>query len=241
MCRVRIELTEYQAETLLVTSLFPNHQPPTLLPATLGPPISAIIYAIQPTISTIKRSLSNHTFLALELYTALISAQSTFEHIATRCLEMTHSMSTPEIISPLSAILSTLRSLVLRSFPELLVDIRSTSGQGSTSGIADTTYTVLTYIETLPAYEKTVESLLGKSHSERGWLMGAKDAPSPVRSAAEEGGIVNLFVGKLSGTILVHQLTPVADVLGTLLSYLEQRAKPMRKPVGPTFLLNNRE
>jgi hypothetical protein len=32
-----------------------------------------------------------------------------------------------------------------------------------------------------------------------------------------------------------------ADVLGTLLSYLEQRAKPMRKPVGPTFLLNNRE
>lgn len=152
---------------------------------------------------------------------------------------MTHSISTPEIISPLSAILSTLRSLVLRSFPELLVDIRSTSGQGSTSGIADTTYTVLTYIETLPAYEKTVESLLGKSHSERSWLMGAKDAPSPVRSAAEEGGIVNLFVGKLSGTILVHQLTPVADVLGTLLSYLEHRAKPMRKPVGPTFLLNN--
>jgi hypothetical protein len=32
-----------------------------------------------------------------------------------------------------------------------------------------------------------------------------------------------------------------ADVLGTLLSYLEQRAKPMRKPIGPTFLLNNRE
>lgn len=26
--------------------------------------------------------------------------------------------------------------------------------------------------------------------------MGAKDAPSPVRSAAEEGGIVNLFVGE---------------------------------------------
>jgi exocyst complex protein 7 len=99
------------------------------------------------------------------------------------------------MISPLSPILSILRSLVLRSFPELLVDIRSASAAGNTSGIADTTYTVLTYIETLPAYEKTVESLLGKSHSERSWLMGAKDAPSPVRSAAEEGGIVNLFVG----------------------------------------------
>jgi exocyst complex protein 7 len=181
---------------LLITSLFPNNPPSSLLPGVIGPPISAIIYAIQPTISTIKRSLSTHTFLALELYTALISAQSTFEHVSSRCLEMAHSPQTPELISPLSPILSILRSLVLRSFPELLVDIRSTSAAGNTSGIADTTYTVLTYIETLPAYEKTVENLLGKSHSERSWLMGAKDAPSPVRSAAEEGGIVNLFVGK---------------------------------------------
>jgi hypothetical protein len=31
--------------------------------------------------------------------------------------------------------------------------------------------------------------------------MGAKDAPSPVRSAAEEGGIVNLFVGESCGEI----------------------------------------
>ena len=184
-----------QAETLLITSLFPNNPPPPLLPGVIDPPISAIIYAIQPTISTIKRSLSTHTFLALELYTALISAQSTFEHVSARCLEMAHSPQTPEMISPLSPVLSILRSLVLRSFPELLVDIRSTSAAGNTSGIADTTYTVLTYIETLPAYEKTVESLLGKSHSERSWLMGAKDAPSPVRSAAEEGGVVNLFVG----------------------------------------------
>jgi hypothetical protein len=119
------------------------------------------------------------------------------------------------------------------------VDIRSTSGQGSTSSIADTTYTVLTYIETLPAYEKTVENLLGKSHSERSWLMGAKDAPSPVRSAAEEGGIVNLFVGMSVSFEYTSSLIMSADVLGTLLSYLEQRAKPMRKAVGPTFLLNN--
>jgi len=192
------ESADGQAETLLITSLFPNHPPPSLLPGVISPPISAIIYAIQPTITTIKRALSTHTFLALELYTALISAQSTFEHVSSRCMEMVHSPQTPELISPLSPILSILRSLVLRSFPELLVDIRSTSAAGNTSGIADTTYTVLTYIETLPAYEKTVENLLGKSHSERSWLMGAKDAPSPVRSAAEEGGIVNLFVGKSS-------------------------------------------
>lgn len=84
----------------------------------------------------------------------------------------------------------------------MLVDIRTTAGQGNTSGISDVTYSVLTYIETLPAYEKTVENLLNKSHSERSWLMGAKDAPSPVRSAAEEGGIVNLYVGEWSYVVV---------------------------------------
>lgn len=74
--------------------------------------------------------------------------------------------------------------------------------------------------------------------------MGAKDAPSPVRSAAEEGGIVNLYVGELTPDpygAFVGVTDWAADVLGTLLSHLEQRAKPMRKPIGPTFLLNNRE
>lgn len=177
-------------------------------------PLTAIISAIQPTINTIKRSLSTHTFLALELYTALIAAQSTYEHVATRCLEMTQAPRSAETLTPLSQILSTLRSLVLRSFPEMLVDIRTTSGQGNTSGIADTTYSVLTYIETLPAYEKTVENLLGKSHSERSWLMGAKDAPSPVRSAAEEGGIVNLFVGEYMTGGAHSRLTILSGCVG---------------------------
>ena len=140
--------------------------------------------------------------MALELYTALIAAQANYEHIASRCLIKTNSPAAPEILNPLSQTLSTLRSLVLRSFPEMLVDIRTTAGQGNTSGISDVTYSVLTYIETLPAYEKTVENLLNKSHSERSWLMGAKDAPSPVRSAAEEGGIVNLYVGEWSYVVV---------------------------------------
>lgn len=212
----------------------------------LSAPLTAIVAAVQPTITTIKRSLSSHTFVALELYTALIAAQSTYEHVASRCLNKTNSPASAEILQPLSQPLSTLRSLVLRSFPEMLVDIRSTSASGNTSGISDTTYSVLTYIETLPAYEKTVESLLSKSHSERSWLMGAKDAPSPVRSAAEEGGVINLYVGAssvplLAGLVMDRQLTNSADILGTLLSHLEQRSKPMRKPIGPTFLLNNRE
>ncbi len=108
---------------------------------------------------------------------------------------MTHSHS-PELQSALNGALSTLRGLALRSFPELLVDIRTAQGGRLTSSISDTTYSTLTYLETLPAYEKTVEGLLGRSQSERNWLMGAKETPSPVRSAGEEGGTVHLFVGK---------------------------------------------
>lgn len=174
-----------------------------MLPSVLIAPLTTITSAVQPTINTIKRSLSTHTFVALELYTTLIAAQSNYEHIATQCLGKTHSPVAAEIVTPLAQPLSTLRSLVLRSFPEMLVDIRSTQGRGDTSGISDTTYSVLTYIETLPAYEKTVESLLSKSHAERSWLMGAKDPPSPVRSAAEEGGVVNLYVGELNSGHIV--------------------------------------
>lgn len=73
-------------------------------------------------------------------------------------------------------------------------------------------------------YEKVVEGLLGKSKSERSWLMGLNELPSSVRSADEEGGIVKFFV---------------ADVLGTLLNHLHAKAKGMKRPIGQAFLLNN--
>jgi exocyst complex protein 7 len=109
-----------------------------------------------------------------------------------------------DLLGVLSGPISTLRGLALRSFPELLVDIKDArsgqagegTGTATTTAISGITYTTLTYLETLPMYEKTVEELLGTSHSERSWLMGAKEPPSSVKSAAEEGGVVSLFVGE---------------------------------------------
>lgn len=123
--------------------------------------------------------------------------QMKWEQGLIKCLSMTRSTS-PDLQSALTGPISTLRSLALRSFPELLVDIRTAQKSGQTSAISETTYSTLTYLETLPVYEKTVEGLLGRSQSERSWLMGAKETPSPVRSAGEEGGVVNLFVGTSS-------------------------------------------
>lgn len=112
-----------------------------------------------------------------------------------KCFSMTHSQS-PELQSALNGPIATFRGLALRSFPELLVDIRTAKGGALSSAISETTYSTLTYLETLPGYEKTVEGLLARSQSERSWLMGAKETPSPARSAGEEGGTVNLFVGE---------------------------------------------
>jgi exocyst complex protein 7 len=88
--------------------------------------------------------------------------------------------------------------MILRSFPELLVDIRMTpTAGGSSSGISDVTYSTLSYLEGLPTYLTTVKGLLGRSsQSERSWLMGGKEAPSPAKNANEEGGVVNLYVGE---------------------------------------------
>ncbi|OCF55156.1 hypothetical protein L486_07267 [Kwoniella mangroviensis CBS 10435] len=224
-------LSLVEAETLLITTLFPTHPPSTLLLRTLSSPIEILLRILQPTINSIKKSLSSQTFIALDLYTSLSSIQQSWENILTKCLNMTQTslsiMEVKEVLTVLNQPVSTLRSLCLRSFPEFLVDIRTTRIDSTlTSSIADITYSTLSYLEQLqlPEFEKTVEGLLGKSHSERSWLMGQKDAPSPARNAGEEGGTVNLFV---------------ADVLGTLLIHLDARSRAMRKPIGQAFLLNN--
>lgn len=121
-----------------------------------------------------------------------------------KCLSMTHTPSSPEakdLQTPLNQSIASLRSLALRSFPEFLVDIKSTAVNGTSSSISDTTHSVLKYLEALPDYEKVVEGLLGKSHSERSWLMGSKEIPSRARSAEEEGGVVNLYVGESSSLV----------------------------------------
>ncbi|WVR04979.1 hypothetical protein IAU60_001991 [Kwoniella sp. DSM 27419] len=217
-----------EAETLLITTLFPSRPPPSLILSTLSSPLNLLNSTLQPTLNTIKRSLSSQAFVALDLYSSLIRLAGRWDQGMSKCLSMTHTPSSPEakeVVSVLNQPISTLRGLSLRSFPELLVDIRTTATNGSpTSGINETTYSTLSYLESLPEYEKTVEGLLGNSHSERSWLMGMKEAPSPARSAGEEGGTVKLYV---------------ADVLGTLLIYLEAKSRTMRKPIGQAFLLNN--
>ena len=198
----------HQAETLLINTLFPTQPPSTLLPLTLAHPLNLVSSTMQPTLNTIKRSLSNHTFVALDLYQSLLRIREAWDDALQKCLAMTDAAgSTSEEVldlqNALAGPISNMRSLVSRSFPELLVDMRMNVSGGTTSTISETTYSTLTYLEALPTYEKTVEGILSRSQSERSWLMGSKDTPSPARSAAEEGGIVNLYVGMSTWALLL--------------------------------------
>ncbi|OXB39264.1 hypothetical protein J007_00940 [Cryptococcus neoformans] len=217
-----------EGETMLAESLFPNHPPQTILTQTLTSPITLANKALSPTLSTLKKHLSRHTFTVLELYASVSRLLPQWDHIVSSCLSRLgtpQSPATTELVTALDQPVNTLRSLSLRSFPEMLVDVRSAKTEGPpTSVISDITYSTITYLESLTEYGQVVEGLLGKSKSERSWLMGLNELPSNVRSADEEGGIVKFFV---------------ADVLGTLLNHLHAKAKGMKRPIGQAFLLNN--
>lgn len=213
---------------MLAEALFPNHPPQSILTQTLASPLTLANKALSPTLSTLKKYLSRHTFTALDLYASVSRLLPQWDHIMSSCLARLGTLQSPattELVTALDQPVNTLRSLSLRSFPEMLADVRSAKTEGPpTSAISDVTYSTISYLESLMEYEKVVEGLLGKSKSERSWLMGLNELPSSVRSADEEGGIVKFFV---------------ADVLGTLLNHLHAKAKGMKRPIGQAFLLNN--
>ncbi|XAO24207.1 hypothetical protein I312_103002 [Cryptococcus bacillisporus CA1280] len=217
-----------EGETMLAEALFPNHPPQSILTQTLASPLTFANKALSPTLSTLKKYLSRHTFTALDLYASVSRLLPQWDHIMSSCLARLGTLQSPattELVTALDQPVNMLRSLSLRSFPEMLADVRSAKTEGPpTSAISDVTYSTISYLESLMEYEKVVEGLLGKSKSERSWLMGLNELPSSVRSADEEGGIVKFFV---------------ADVLGTLLNHLHAKAKGMKRPIGQAFLLNN--
>ncbi|WVO16993.1 hypothetical protein L204_104679 [Cryptococcus depauperatus] len=217
-----------EAETMLISSLFPEISETTILPQALSHPVELANKTFSPILNTLRKNVSHLTFTALKLYAFLLKLQYQWKQTMTSCLSRLNtpaSSQTRDLVSTLNQPISNLRSLSLRSFPEKLADIRSARTDGSlTSAISEVTYSTITYLENLMEYEQVVEGLLAKSISERSWLMGMKEAPSNIRSAEEEGGIVKFFV---------------ADVLGTLFIHLNARTKAMKRPIGQAFMLNN--
>lgn len=215
-------LVAAEAEAALAAVTFPGSVGHQLVVETLPYGLTVLNQTMTQVIAGIKKSLTTQTMCLLDLYAALSTFQPKYETVMANLLGQDGA----DVQNALNPTLSTMRALALRSFPERLVDIRAPARNATQNvSISDTTHSTLADLEALPSYGNLVETLLRSSgHIERSWLMGASTPPSTARSAAEEGGLVNLYA---------------ADVLGTLLIHLDTSAKMMRRPLSSTFLLNN--
>lgn len=122
---------------MLLEHVFPK-SPAKSLASIFGPSLNAIEDLLTSQIAKIKKSLTLTTFYAFGLYETLLQHQGDWQEITAELdFEARH-------IKLVEEASSTLRGACLRSFPEVLVDIRTsqTGSKGDSSSIADVTYRV---------------------------------------------------------------------------------------------------
>lgn len=122
--------------------LFPK-SPSTSLASIFGPSLNALEDYLTSQISIIKKSLTTSTFYAFELYQTLVQRQTDWQEITG---ELDFDQKTSKLVEETG---NTLRGACLRSFPEVLVDIRTsqTGTKGDSSSIADVTYRVRRHLK----------------------------------------------------------------------------------------------
>lgn len=117
--------------------LFPN-SPAKSLTSIFRPSLNLFEDVLTSQIATIKKSLATSTFYAFGLYQTLLQHETDWQEITA---ELDFDSAVPGLLAENA---NTLRSTCLRSFPEVLVDIRASqsSAKGDTSSTADVTYRV---------------------------------------------------------------------------------------------------
>lgn len=219
-------LTVAESEAGLGSTLMPGQAGLDLAIQTLASPLKLVNGTMNAVVTSIKRAMSAQTMTMLDLYASLNEFQPRYEEV----VGSTFQGQAHDLQNALSQPLSLLKGMALRSFPERLIDIRTPLPKGGphtmSTAVSDTTHNTLAYLEALPSFGSLVDTLLRSGgKAERAWLMGAAP-PSTAKSAGSEGGLLNLYA---------------ADVLGTLLQFLESQAKNTPRPVGATTYVNNGE
>lgn len=123
---------------MLLDHLFPK-SPAKSLTSIFRPSLNLFEDVLTSQIATVKRSLATSTFYAFGLYETLLQHENDWQEVTAE-LDFE-----PAVQRVLAENASTLRSTCLRSFPEVLVDIRASqpSAKGdTTSSTADVTYRV---------------------------------------------------------------------------------------------------
>ncbi|KAF7966561.1 hypothetical protein HWV62_37859 [Athelia sp. TMB] len=236
-----LTVAEDEWELLLDLAPLPGQSLGSTYNTLLTPLLTSLSNTIAALISLIKKSLQRYTFLALSSFEALSALQPRWDQLQDR-------RGTDVRNNELKDGLNSLRGVCLRSFPELIADVKMAS-MGSmgklgdtTSGIADFVVTVLLaalsmvaraltmlqtvqYMERVPEVLEAVGSAL-LSLGDGNWRMG-DGMPTAAKSTlgpGEEPIIVEHFM---------------FDVVNTLLTSLTTLATSKRPAFGSIFLINN--
>ncbi|KAF9652386.1 hypothetical protein BDM02DRAFT_3266446 [Thelephora ganbajun] len=217
-------LTVAKEEYNLLSDLAPI---PTssLVATTFSSLITPLISLFKSTLSSLntslKRNLQKHIFLALSTYTSLSESESHWEDLMCRRAGRRE--------NELKDALSSLRSVCLRSFPELIANIKAGAvGKGGepNTNVADFVTSTVEFLERVPEVKTAVGSALLKL-GDGNWKMGEGiTVPKTARlGEGDEDLILENFI---------------FDVVSTTVASLVTLSRSQRRPAfGSIFLLNN--
>ncbi|KZT33890.1 hypothetical protein SISSUDRAFT_1122622 [Sistotremastrum suecicum HHB10207 ss-3] len=220
---VNIAADEYD----LLQSLSPL---PPLLPSSystlLSPLISSFTSSLNaltgylkapPRLSLTPGTKHNSTFLALDIYSTLTDLQPEWDDILAKPSNNNLGGGANNGVKEMKEIIqsSGLRGIVLRSFPELLVDIQTSVGgmKDGGTGVADITYSTVKYLTLLPSHQPQIQSAL-LTLGDGNWKMGA-GMKSSMKKSGNQG---NVGGGKEEGVVLLEHYT--YDIIQTLVQTL---------------------
>lgn len=217
-----LSVAEYEYSLLSDLATMPG-QP--ALSSTYASLISPMISLFSSTLSSlnalIKRSLNKNTLLALSAFSSLSTAQSRWDDVMCRRAGRKE--------NELKDSLHTIRAACLRSFPELIADIRAAANGRSaelSTGLAEVAVSTVQYMERMPEVQDAVGSCL-HTLGDGNWKMGEglQVAKGGQRAELDER------------TVLEHFFFDVVNFTITSLLTLSRTNK--RPSFGSIFLLNN--
>lgn len=214
-----------ETEYILLTELAPLFNS-TLIASTYDTLLTPLLTLFTDTLSSltslIKRSLHKYTFHALSAFSALTMSQTRWESVLAK-----RGREGNELRDGLNAI----RGVCLRSFPELLADLKlAATGKGGdlSVSLADITISTVQYLNRIPDVQDAVGSALS-ALGDGNWKMGdGKQVGKTLKSSSVD----------TNEKVLIQHF--VYDVMNTMIGSLTTLSRTQRRPpFGSVFLLNN--
>ncbi|KAI0073224.1 hypothetical protein K474DRAFT_1666843 [Panus rudis PR-1116 ss-1] len=231
-------LTVAENEYDLLLDLAPLSTPAALEQTfnTLLTPLTSLFSQTLSSLSSlIKRSIHKHTFLAFSIFSVLSAAQARWDDVMCRRAGRGAGgggggKGGGQGENELKEGLHVIRASCLRSFPEIIADVKAAaiSGKGGelSTGLTDFTISTVSYIERIPEVRDAVASAL-LTLGDGNWKMGDGVQVGKGAKAAEVD----------ERTVLEHYLH---DVISTVIASLLTLSRTNKRPsFGSIFLLNN--